>query len=82
MAQGLAPIDPIAIAAALLADRDDPGFLHVADDFLNGSLRYPDIGGHIAEAGLPVTGQANQYMTVVAEEGPITHHRLLKRRYP
>ena len=74
MPEGFATIDTVAVATALLGDGQITSVLQVTNNFLHGTLGDPDVRSHVAQARLPVTGQADQDMPVVAEESPIAHH--------
>ena len=76
MAQGLALIEPVAVAPALLADGNKTGILQVLHDFLDCALSDAHLECHVSQSGFVIAGQTNQYMTVVAEKSPIAHHLL------
>ncbi|HKX56203.1 MAG TPA: hypothetical protein VJN01_08880 [Xanthomonadales bacterium] len=55
------------IAATVFADLHQAGTLQFAQDILYRTLGDADISGNIAQSGLVIFGQANQYVAVVAE---------------
>jgi hypothetical protein len=72
--QGLAPVDPVAVASPLLGDRKKTFILEVAYDFLHGALGNSYHRSHITKPGFPVARQTYENMPVVTEKSPITHH--------
>jgi hypothetical protein len=74
MPQRLSIVDCVTVAAPLLGYGQKTLMLKIPDYFLDGSFRDAHFNRNIPQASPPVFCQANQYVTVVAEKSPITHH--------
>jgi hypothetical protein len=76
----------VTIATTLLEAADIPSVDEVSDDALSGPLGDAHEFGDIAGSQIGVSGETDQNMTMVGEEGPARllrfsgHHRLLPSR--
>lgn len=75
MPQGYVPIDLIMGASAETAPAYDPRIIQLTQNALNRSICDAHGGGDVPHAGVGITGDAQEYVRMVAEEGPFARTR-------
>ncbi len=70
MAETSLAIDLVRVPSSGLVDRDDAGRLEVTDNRVHSSLGDSDLGGDVTYTRVGIGGQADQNMSVIAEECP------------
>ncbi len=73
VAQGHVAMQAVAVAASLLLDADHAAVLEIPDNFLHGALGDTDHLRHVTQTGIRITREHDQHVTVITEEGPLTH---------
>jgi len=64
-------VDVIVIATAPPLERQIPGISQISDDVLHRTLGDPHSGRKVSHAQRRITGNADQYVAVVRENGPL-----------
>jgi len=86
VSQTLTGIDDIAIASTNLQARENAGVFQMSNDSKRRPLRNTHTLCDIAEPGVRVLRQANEYMPIVTEEIPIgigvTHAAIIRHSIP
>lgn len=63
-------VDQITVPPSLAFSLDEAGLDEISQDFLCGSFGDPDLVGDVAEANVPVAGEAEQHLGVIGDELP------------
>lgn len=70
-------VDRVPVASSDLLPGQVPGLHQITDDPLGGPFGDPDPLGEIANAGLGIAGKHDDRMSVVGQEGPLSHSHSL-----
>jgi hypothetical protein len=81
MTQGFPRIDSVSVSPAALGHAQQALILQVAYNLLNGAFGYPNASGDIPQPCLGITGEKQQYMAVITEQGPIAQGNSLFCRF-